>query len=162
MGRRGPPPKPTTLKIAAGNPGRRPLNKSEPQPKRGNPMCPDWLDDEAKRHWEYILPILDSMRVLTVAEGDALVQYCRAYSRWKAAESHLMEHGTTYEVLDKDGLFQRVQTRPQVAEARSMLDVMHRKQQEFGLTPAARSRIAVAPERSGDSKGKARFFKRGG
>ena len=44
-------PKPTKLKILEGNPGRRPLNESEPLPQSIAPECPDWLLDEAKKEW---------------------------------------------------------------------------------------------------------------
>jgi len=53
-------PKPTALKLLQGNPGRRPINKAEPKPKRGIPAMPKWLDAfpvaveewkrESKRH----------------------------------------------------------------------------------------------------------------
>jgi hypothetical protein len=32
MGRRGPPPQPTKLRLLSGNPGKRPLPRAEPQP----------------------------------------------------------------------------------------------------------------------------------
>jgi hypothetical protein len=32
MGKRGPSPKPTSLKVLQGNPGKRKINKSEPKP----------------------------------------------------------------------------------------------------------------------------------
>ena len=41
MGRRGPPPEPTPLKLWKGNPGKRPVNTREPVPRRDSPQCPD-------------------------------------------------------------------------------------------------------------------------
>ena len=43
----GPPPKPTKLKLLAGNPGKRPLNENEPEPEAVAPSVPAHLDDEA-------------------------------------------------------------------------------------------------------------------
>ena len=48
MGRRGPTPEPTVLRMLRGNPGRRPLNDSEPQPEPlseqdRRAICPAWL-----------------------------------------------------------------------------------------------------------------------
>ncbi|HZK10243.1 MAG TPA: phage terminase small subunit P27 family, partial [Clostridia bacterium] len=37
MATRGRKPKPTALKVLEGNPGKRPLNKNEPQPERKAP-----------------------------------------------------------------------------------------------------------------------------
>ena len=51
MASRGRKPKPTAIKKLKGNPGCRPLNIAEPKPT-GSPVCPDWLEDEAKSEWE--------------------------------------------------------------------------------------------------------------
>ena len=37
MGRHGPAPEPTALKLVHGNPGKRPINKAEPRPSRRRP-----------------------------------------------------------------------------------------------------------------------------
>ena len=54
----GPPPQPTALRVLNGNPGRRPLNDREPKPGAGPPRCPPYLDEEAKRQWKRLLPIV--------------------------------------------------------------------------------------------------------
>ena len=36
-------PKPTAIKELEGNPGKRKLNKKEPKPEKGMPVCPEWL-----------------------------------------------------------------------------------------------------------------------
>jgi hypothetical protein len=41
MGYRGPAPKPNAIKRAEGNPGKRPLNRYEPQPRLTTPKCPN-------------------------------------------------------------------------------------------------------------------------
>lgn len=44
--RAGRPPKPTRLKILAGNPGKRELNPDEPDPVLLEDLtAPEWLDD---------------------------------------------------------------------------------------------------------------------
>jgi phage terminase small subunit len=83
MGRRGPAPKPTALKLLQGNPGKRAINGREPKPKTGMPRCPDWLDEEAKACWKRIVPQLNGMGVLTLIDADALANYCDTWSRWK-------------------------------------------------------------------------------
>ena len=72
MGRRGP----TVLKLMAGNPGKRPLNKREPQPRRTTPRCPAWLNKKAKTVWRRIVPELRDMGILTVVDGEALAAFC--------------------------------------------------------------------------------------
>ena len=49
MAVRGRKPKPTAIKLLEGNPGKRPLNESEPLPPQGQIKCPSWLLPEAKQ-----------------------------------------------------------------------------------------------------------------
>src|SRR5688572_9415358 len=53
MGKRGPAPRPTHLRVLDGNPSKRPLNGDEPMPD-GAPTCPTILDKEAKQEWKRI------------------------------------------------------------------------------------------------------------
>lgn len=45
-------PKPTAIKELEGNLGKRKLNKKEPKPDKGMPVCPDWLLPEVKAEWK--------------------------------------------------------------------------------------------------------------
>ena len=56
MGRRGPPPKPGIIKLIEGNPGKRKINRREPQPANDAPRCPAWLTPEAKTVWRRVVP----------------------------------------------------------------------------------------------------------
>ena len=51
MTTRGRKPKPTAMKELEGNPGKHPLNTSEPKPNKKAPACPKWLEPEAKKEW---------------------------------------------------------------------------------------------------------------
>lgn len=51
MATRGRKPKPTAMKELEGNPGKHPLNTSEPKPNKKAPACPKWLEPEAKKEW---------------------------------------------------------------------------------------------------------------
>lgn len=61
---RGWKPKPTALKRAAGNPGKRPLNHAEPQPPEGLPSCPPHLSDVAWEEWTRVAQAFHGMGVL--------------------------------------------------------------------------------------------------
>ena len=151
MGRRGPPPKPTVLKVIAGNPGKKPLNRGEPKPQQGTPRCPAWLSPEARKVWKRLVPHLRAMRVLTLVDADALAAYCHTYVRWRDAEDFLSKHGMVYPIRDDQNRVKCMQQFPQVSIARNLLLVMRAYQQEFGLTPAARARIVVAGEEESSS-----------
>ena len=138
MVQRGRKPKPTELKILEGNPGKKPLNDKEPKPEKRAPKCPSWLEPEAKKEWKRMSKVLESMGVLTQVDMTAFAGYCQAYARWKEAEEFLSKHGTIFKT--PSGYIQQV---PQVSIAQTYLKVMKDFCSEFGLTPAARSRIRV-------------------
>ena len=138
MATRGRKPKPTALKILEGNPGKRPLNDKEPQPEKKAPRCPSWLEQEAKNEWRRMSKTLEAMGLLTLVDKAAFAGYCQAYARWKEAEEFLSKHGTIFKT--PSGYIQQV---PQVSIAQTYLKVMKDFCSEFGLTPAARTRIRV-------------------
>lgn len=138
-------PKPTRIKELAGNPGKRPLNKREPQPDQGSPTRPEWLMTEAKREWNRVTRHLEAMGLLTTADRAALANYCEWWARWVQAEKALKEHGLTF--TTPNGY---VQQRPEVAIAQKAAAICKSFLTEFGLTPASRSRIAVPEKKPAD------------
>ncbi|KOA21155.1 phage terminase, small subunit [Clostridium homopropionicum DSM 5847] len=139
MAQRGRKPKPTAIKVLEGNPGKRPLNQNEPKPEKKAPKCPTWLETEAKKEWRRMSKTLEAIGVLTQVDASAFAGYCQAYARWKEAEEFLSKHGTIFKT--PSGYIQQV---PQVSIAQTYLKIMKDFCSEFGLTPAARSRIAVS------------------
>ena len=144
MGRRGPPPKPSALNELHGNPGHRRRNPREPKPRWDTPRCPAWLSPEAKTVWRRVVPELRHMRVLSFVDGDAVAAYCQTFARWKAAEEFLVKHGDVYPIRDEKNRVKCMAQFPQVAISRNLLLVLKGYQQEFGLTPSARTRIEVS------------------
>lgn len=145
MAQRGRKPKPTTVKMLEGNPGKRNVNTSEPKPEKKAPRCPGWLEEEAKKEWKRIAKQLEQLGILTEIDMAAFAGYCQAYARWKEAEEYISEHGAVMKA--PSGYCQQV---PQVSIAQTYLKIMNRFCEQFGLTPSARSRIVTD---SGDSKG---------
>jgi P27 family predicted phage terminase small subunit len=142
MGLRGPAPQPTSIRVLNGNPGRRAINTTEPQPRPVKPHCPAHLDDEAKKEWKRLSPILQRMRVLTEADYIALANLCVAYSTLIKAQSALSKTGLL--VKTPSGY---VQQSPLVSIVRSQMEMINRLCGEFGLTPSSRSRIQIQPEK---------------
>lgn len=143
MGRRGPPPKPTKLKVLEGNPGKRKLNSNEPQPQRGKLPCPTHLPDEAKKVWKRVVPELDRLGLLTIVDKELLIIYCQSYADWFKATEWIKEHGDVFAVKDEKGKVKYVQQMPQVAIASKAAERVHKIAQQFGLTPAARASLSV-------------------
>ena len=144
MATRGRKPTPTALKKLEGNPGKRPLNNSEPKPDQKAPSCPKWLEPEAKKEWRRLAKQMEALGILTEVDMAAFAGYCQAYARWKEAEEFITQHGTI--VRTPSGYWQQV---PQVSIAQTYLKVMNRFAEQFGLTPASRSRIVADNAASG-------------
>ena len=161
MGRRGPAPTPTNiLKLRGSTLVSKRREKSEPKAPVGKPRCPDWLDQDAKAAWKQVAPLLEAMGVLTRIDVNALARYCRLWSRWRKAEAFLDQHGEMYPLKHDNGQVKYMQPWPQVAIAGKLAQQLTRLEQEFGMTPAARTRIqvnnAIAQTQTNDPKD--RFF----
>jgi len=84
----------------------------------------------------------------------ALACYCQAYSRPRKAEAVIAKHGMTFKT--RNGF---VQKRPEVTIAREAMQLMKAFAAEFGLTPAARTRLQVSVDSTSDKDAHAeRFF----
>ena len=145
MATRGRKPKPTAMKELEGNPGKHPLNTSEPMPNKKAPACPKWLEPEAKKEWRRLAKQMEAIGILTEVDMAAFAGYCQAYARWKEAEEFIEQHGTI--VKTPSGYWQQV---PQVSIAQTNLKVMLKFCSEFGLTPSSRSRM-IAGELNKDT-----------
>ena len=137
-GKQGRKPKPTHLKLLAGNPGKRKLNASEPKPRASIPRCPAHLSPEAKAEWKRMARRLHSLGLLTELDGAALAIYCQAYGRWVAAEQKLTEFGPV--IKSPGGMPMQS---PFLAIANKAMEQVRSLMTEFGMTPSSRSRINV-------------------
>ena len=69
MATRGRKPKPTAMKELEGNPGKHPLNTSEPKPNKKAPACPKWLEPEAKKEWRRLAKQMEAMGFTVIPFG---------------------------------------------------------------------------------------------
>ena len=135
-----------------GNPARRPLPPNEPRPLSGEPEMPTYLDREARRQWKRLVPILLSMRVLTVADGMALATLCQAHSILVEAlqDKRKASKGGGSGLLMKTPAGY-VQQSPLIGIINSQVEIIHRISREFGLTPSSRTRLEATAEATIDS-----------
>ncbi len=144
MGRRGPAPKPTILRVLEGNPSHRPLPRNEPRPRALAPKCPTTLDATARAYWASVAPELERLGLLTIVDGGALTLLSQAYSEWFAADQVIQELGLTVET--KMGMFARPEVRIRDTAAKRFKALAA----EFGLTPSSRSRINAGTAQAPD------------
>ena len=133
---KGRKPTPTGLKLASGNPGKRPLNAREPHPAPDLPTCPSHLLPSAKAEWKRLARELHDLGVITRLDRAALAAYCQAYGRWVEAEKKLQE---TPAILKMPSGY--IQMNPWLTIATKQMELMQRFAIELGLTPSSRSRV---------------------
>ncbi len=145
MGKRGPAPKPTKLRILEGNPSKRPLNAAEPEPLAGEPRMPSDLDRFGRRVWRWAVTQLGAMQLLTQADAEALTDLCRVASVERRAWEAVKAKDLTFKTLAG-----YIQQRPEVGVLLKSVQIKRTLLGEFGLTPASRSRIEMPGQQETD------------
>jgi P27 family predicted phage terminase small subunit len=152
MGKRGPAPTPTGLRLVRGDRKDR-INLDEPQAREGLPQCPIEAAPEVHDIWNYTIDQLDHMKIVTLADRDALYAYCEAVVLHRHASRLIATEGVVIE-----GLHGGWVKHPAHQIQRDAASVMRAFAQEFGLTPSARSTIKMHVNDSGADKGAARLL----
>lgn len=147
MAPRGRPPLPTSIKVARGNPGKRPLNEDEPQPDGvvGDP--PDYILGDALDEWNRTAPKLEACGVLTSVDRPFLIAYCQAWARYLDAERRILKSGEVVMSPNKYPI-----QNPYRAIANKALEQCRAFWSEYGMTASARTRIKVTPKGQAGSK----------
>lgn len=149
MGQRGPQAKPTVLKLLHGddkaNPQR--INRSEPQPAKGEVSPPSWLSRKARAVWRRLAPDLEAKKVLTLWDREAFANYCDAVTRRADAARHLEKEGQVIDapVFNKNGDMTgyRRTRNPWSLVLRDADAQVQRWGARFGLTPSERAQIRL-------------------
>lgn len=138
MGARGPKPLPEAVKRLRGTSrsDRRPAAEMDPEP--GAPEMPDHLDEEAKAEWRRIVPQLAKIPgLLAQIDREALTSYVLSVSLGRQATKIYGRNGTKLIVHGPHG----PQPNPAIKIAMQARAEARRFAAEFGLTPAARTRV---------------------
>ena len=135
--------KPDTLKVVAGTAQKCRMNPNTPNVSGGIPVAPDELTDRAAEIFNRLSSILAGMGIGTPDDVDGLSILAQRLDQIETLNTMIEDGGYTYST--EGGL---VKANPAVA----MRDVAMRHAQsllsEFGLTPAARSKVSarIAPD----------------
>ena len=137
------PRKPTALKLVRGNPGKRAINGHEPEPNLLNDLEPPaHLPEAVAAVWRELAPKLRRAQVLTEMDTALLEMTCSA----------LATHRLTVEKTAGGKVMQRNEETGSVSLSPwTLLQSMSFKQamaalQQWGATPAARSRVMIDPQ----------------
>jgi P27 family predicted phage terminase small subunit len=145
VGRRGPAPKPTQLRLLHGDKPSR-INLAEPRPRDVPPERPPWLSAEAAEEWDRVAPDLARMGTAKAIDAAGLACYCEAVARFRAANDMLAQSQVL--IVDRDNT---PRVNPAVRVARDASYELRMWAREFGLTPSARSPLRI--EHSGSVGG---------
>jgi P27 family predicted phage terminase small subunit len=148
MGRRGRRPEPTIYKLARGNPGKRPLNDHEPRPPADAVRPPDWVTGVAREKWDEVVPKLLAMGVMTNADVDTIARYCSMHEQYLKYLEQVRRGLDVIVMRDESGRVKYMQSAPAATMLLKLATAMLRIEQEFGLTPSARSGIVATPAAS--------------
>lgn len=144
MGKRGPRPKPTRLKLVQGERKDR-INEDEPIPAPGEIVRPSWLNASAARVWAALAPDLEAKQLLTPWDVEQFANYCDAVVRRRNAGTQLDRLGPVLElpVFNKNGELtgHRIGVNPWHHIWKAADAQVRRYAQAFGLTPSDRSEV---------------------
>ena len=143
MGRRGPAPSPTALRVLKGDRPYR-INAAEPQPRDEPPARPGWLSARAAQEWDRVAPDLASMGTAKAVDSTALAAYCEAVALLVTLAEVVAKSGPL--LIGRDGLAHK---NPAVAQLRDASASVRLWAREFGFTPSSRQPLKVELSHSG-------------
>lgn len=141
-GRSGRKPKATTTLKLHGTFRADRHNEAAPEPEIGVPTPPKWVKGSALEEWKRIVPLLEAEQCITHWDRAALVLYCMEWQTYTDAVQKLRFAKSMTVRGSKDQLAEHPLLRIRDKAFKKLLQVCS----EFGLTPAARSRLNVKPE----------------
>lgn len=106
---------------------------------------PEYMNELAAGEWARMYPELSKLGLITKIDVVAFEGYCIAYAMWREAMEHLATEGMITEG-DNGIPYQS----PYLKIANNQLKIVQRFLNEFGMTPASRSRVVV--DKSGKKK----------
>ena len=137
----GPAPLPKKIHQLHGNPSGKTFRKDEPSPPVKIPNPPIKLGATARRHWKYVVPLLEQMGVLSAIDSAALAAYCQTFEQWSDLEDVIKKDNKLAEDDET-----KLSLRDKLSVGRSLIQIRNQMRMmlaEFGMTPASRGRVSV-------------------
>lgn len=142
--------KPIVLQLLEGNKGKyskaqleeRLEKESAIQPNTDNIKPPSWLSPFAKREFRKMVKELLEVDLITNVDVNAMAFYCDAYSKYVECTKVIQEEGLMVEYTNKAAETNKV-PHPLLTKQKGLFEQMKSLSIEFGLTPAARAKIAI-------------------
>ncbi len=146
---RGPKPKSTADKKRRGNPGKRALNDSEPQPPAVAPLCPDWLDEEGQATWIWLSEMLTTLGIIAASDQALMALYCDAWSQLQHLRKRRANKGEAQFLAPTksgEGFYRHPLFDIEATLKKQIMTYLA----ELGLSPSSRTRIRVDAQSAPD------------
>lgn len=142
--------KPDHLKVLAGTAQPCRMNPDAPAANPGIATAPDWLSERAAEIFAQLSTILLGMGIASPDDQAALAMLASRLEEVEMMTAAIEDGGRTYEQKDEDGNVRMVRARPEVGMRNEAMRHAQSLLAEFGLTPAARSKVSAgkAPEKN--------------
>ncbi len=119
------------------------MNDAAPDPQKvSTPDAPFLLTEKALEIWLSMCEKLERIGVLAETDLLALARYCDIHARWLKLRDFLDKENYTYQIITESGSTYWA-PRPEVSLFNKWIPILSKSEQEFGLTPASRTRIRV-------------------
>lgn len=138
----GPPKAPSHLRLVRGNPSKRPITKGTQAPPVKGGKTPAFLSKNEQNWYKKIINQLIEREILTELDLKAVEMLVKAYSDYRTINSVLESDGIIQKVVTTTG-DTRTKPSPFLGEAREARKELKAWLQEFGMTPASRSKVNV-------------------
>jgi P27 family predicted phage terminase small subunit len=113
---------------------------------KGRPDCPNCLGKEGKTEWERVTVELENMGILSTADRGALVAYCEAWEEFVDLLAKVRKEGPVV-YTDKGNAIQN----PVLGAKNKASERLLKTAAQFGMTPAARTKIEATEGDGEDS-----------
>lgn len=137
MGQRGRKPRPTHLKVIAGEQESR-INRDEPMPSEGKVIKPEDISDPASEVWDELAQDLIDKGCLTPWDVYLFEAFCEAVATYRENRDLLRIHGYT-----ERGAAGGVIKSPYHQIMRDCLESMAKIGSRFGFTPGDRANLTI-------------------
>lgn len=138
MGRK---PIPDHLKVLSGTARRDRVNPDAPVAPSGIAEPPEWLNGRAAEVFQQLSTILHGLNLSTPVDAAALALLASRLEEVEAASAVIDDLGRTYTTEGPSG--QLFRPRPEIAMRNEAMRHAQALLSEFGLTPAARSKVSA-------------------
>lgn len=118
---------------------------------------PAFLSDRAAQHWPELAGLLAGLGIMVDSDRVALALLCEALAEWIEAGATIAQHGATYAATTEAGAVMH-RAHPAVAQRADAARRVQSLLSEFGMTPAARAKVAALPDLPGDDPAR-EFFR---